>query len=154
MDFIKWSDFDKFDSVIDKYMPARGQGETKASQICTAVNKLIYKWYNDGDVYDNTYGLDGWWNDLSDYANWLALYTTEKAYRILLRIKNIGNSEDQYEQILYDLATELLNEDYLVEMDKCPKEDDIYNCEYIFKFDEGSDDDDDDDYDDDEREDF
>ena len=44
--------FDKFEALVDKYMPMRGEGETAASQIVTAVNKLIYKWYNDGDVFE------------------------------------------------------------------------------------------------------
>ena len=68
---VDWSYFDKFDGIIDKYLPTKGEGETKATQIVTAINKLIYKWYNDGDVFDNTYHLEGWANDLSDYANWL-----------------------------------------------------------------------------------
>ena len=134
MNYISWEKFDKFEPVLEKYMPNTGEGETKASQICTAVNKLIYKWYNDGDVYDNNYGLAGWWNDISSYANWLADNTTEWAYRILLRIKNIGDSEDNYEILLYDLATELLKEDYLEEEVKSTKTGTIYECSGIFAY--------------------
>ena len=68
---VEWDYFDKFQKIIDKYMSSNGEGETKASQVVTAINKLIYKWYNDGDVFDNTHHLKGWWNDLSSYANWL-----------------------------------------------------------------------------------
>lgn len=46
-----------YDEVIELYLPDRGEGKTKATQIVTAVNKLIYKWFNDGDVYDNTYHM-------------------------------------------------------------------------------------------------
>ena len=63
--------FNKFKQINDSYLPDTGEGDTMATQICTAVNKLIYGWYNDGDVYDNTYMIDGWCNDLSSYANWL-----------------------------------------------------------------------------------
>ena len=69
---VDWGYYDKFDGLMDKYLPMHGEGETKATQIVTAVNKLVYKWYNDGDVFDNTLHLEGWANDLSDYANWLA----------------------------------------------------------------------------------
>ena len=62
---VDWSYFDKFDPLQDKYLPNRGEGDTIATQIVTAVAKLIYKWYNDGDVFDNTWYLDGWLNDLS-----------------------------------------------------------------------------------------
>lgn len=66
---VNWNYFDKFEAITVKYMPDYGEGETIASQAVTAVNKLIYKWYNDGDVFDNTKYLEGWWNDLSSYAN-------------------------------------------------------------------------------------
>ena len=59
-----WSEFERFEPVIDRFMPLSGEGETVASQVCTAVNKLVYKWYNDGDVFDNSYELEGWCNDL------------------------------------------------------------------------------------------
>ena len=59
-------------------MPSYGEGDSKASQIVTAVNKLLYGWYNNGDVLDNQCRQE--WsehgvNDLSNYANWLYEYT-------------------------------------------------------------------------------
>ena len=84
---VDWDYFDKFEPIINKYMPDRGEGETMASQIVTAVNKLVYKWYNDGDVYDNTYILEGWANDLSDYANWLYKYVPKTQYTLELITK-------------------------------------------------------------------
>ena len=58
---VSWIYYDliKFEELNKKYLPERGEGETKATQIVTALNKLIYKWYNDGDVFDNTYHLEG-----------------------------------------------------------------------------------------------
>lgn len=128
---VSWNYFDKFEEVINKYMPARGEGETMASQIVTAVNKLIYKWYNDGDVYDNHYFLNGWCNDLSDYANWLSEYA-KGADEILERIKRAYNDGD-YEAILRSLADLCLNEDYL-SMYNSPKQGSIYSCEGKFVF--------------------
>ena len=68
-----WDDFS--DPVTDRiekdFLPANGEGDNMMSQAVTATTKLIYKWFNDGDVFDNTFGLEGWANDLSDYANWL-----------------------------------------------------------------------------------
>lgn len=54
---VDWGYFDKFEWADEKYLPCRGEGETKATQIVTAINKLVYKWYNDGDVFDNTHYL-------------------------------------------------------------------------------------------------
>lgn len=132
-----WSDFDRFDVVIEKYMPSIGQGETKASQICTAVNKLVYKWFNDGDVYDNTFYLEGWCNDLSDYANWLDQHTDYGD--ILHGIENCDD-EDDYTDLLYDLCVAALDEDELAGLSMIQKEGDIYNCTGDFRFVEDQDD--------------
>lgn len=145
---VDWSYFDKFDSVLDKYMPSRGEGDTKASQIATAVNKLIYKWYNDGDVYDNNYGMAGWANDLSSYANWLFSNVPE-ADTILNRIEDCSN-DHEYESILRDLADTYLNEDALSYWANEPSVGSIYDCSGPFSFNEYSEEDDEDDWEDDE----
>lgn len=132
----KWEEFDKFEGVINKYMPASGEGETMASQAVTAVNKLVYKWYNDGDVYDNTNYLDGWCNDLSSYANWL--YNYLGAY--FLDMVWMAESDDDYEEILYQLAEFVLDEDYLERLSRKEKRGSIYDSEGLFKFIDNEDD--------------
>ena len=130
---VDWGYYDKFDGINDKYLPMRGEGETKATQIVTAVSKLVYKWYNDGDVFDNTKYLKGWANDLSSYANWLYHHTTEWAQKILDTVYDCY-SDSEYEDLLQELTDELLKEEYLAEQDKIKKEFSIYNYEGKFKF--------------------
>lgn len=125
-----WSDFDKFDVVVNRYMPDYGEGDTMASQMATAVNKLIYKWYNDGDVYDNTYSLEGWTNDLSSYANWIASHDFS-AYRILSNICDCNDGND-YEDLLWNLANITLDETFLEDLAKKEKQGTIYNCDGRF----------------------
>lgn len=131
---VSWSYFDKFGGVIEKYMPVCGEGETMAAQAVTAVNKLVYKWYNDGDVFDNTsaHGLQGWLNDLSSYANWLTKYT-DKA-DCLYAIFDI-ETQGEYEHLLKELADTVLDEEWLKTMEK-EKQGSIYDCEGSFRFDE------------------
>ena len=117
--------------LIEKYMPGRGEGDNQAGQACTAVNKLIYKWYNDGDVFDNTGFIKGWCNDLSDYANWL--YNHNLGKDILYRIYSI-KSEKEYEEILKDLASEVINKQSLTNLEKEPLDGTIYNCSGPFTF--------------------
>ena len=124
--------FDKCDAIDEKYLPSHGEGETKASQIVTAVTKLVYKWYNDGDVFDNTYLLNGWCNDLSSYANWLDKYT-DKASDVLCKIKDCKCYGD-YEDLLKELVDTLEDEKYLEDMNKEPIVGSIYNCDGIFEF--------------------
>ena len=67
---VSWDYYKKFKDINEKYLPDEGEGDTLASQIVIAINKLVYKWYNDGGVYDNVNsGLRGWADDLSSYAN-------------------------------------------------------------------------------------
>lgn len=129
---VEWDYFNKFSNITDKYLPVVGQGDTKATQIVTAVNKLIYKWYNDGDVYDNTYNLEGWGNDLSSYANWLSKYV-QKSRKILQRIRYIV-VESAYEELLKELADTLLDEQFLAEQEAITKVGSIYNCSGEFMF--------------------
>lgn len=125
-----WDDFKVFDAVTEKYLPDIGQGDTMASQIATAVCKLVYKWYNDGDVYDNTV-LDGWANDLSSYANWLAEYTG--AAGILEQIFT-AYSGDDYEDILWQLCTYLLDADEMEKRNMIPAMGSVYRCDGKFRF--------------------
>ena len=127
---IGWDYYDSFDRQMIEYLPDRGQGETMATQIVTAVTKLVYKWYNDGDVYDNTGMLSGWANDISDYANWIAKYTD---------VKNILDgvftaTADEYEVILKKVADRLLDLEYLEQMNKIPAKGDIYDCAGDYHF--------------------
>lgn len=129
----KYYDDKRFEVLDDLYLPTRGEGETKATQIVTAVNKLIYKWYNDGDVFDNTYHLNGWANDLSSYANWLYYYTKDEVQDILNKIKKCYSDGD-YEDLLKELADTLLQEEYLAEQNKIGKEKSIYDCDGKFEY--------------------
>lgn len=141
---VDWSYFDKFTDIDEKYLPAMGEGTTMASQIVTAVTKLVYKWYNDGDVFDNTYNLSGWWNNLSSYANWLYTYipTTKN---ILNKIKNCNDDSD-YEDLLKELCDTTQTFDFLAEYENEPVKDTIYYCEGPFRFVENNEDGYEDDY--------
>lgn len=130
---VDWNYYDKFKIFNKKYLPIQGEGNTKATQIVTAVNRLVYKWYNDGDVFDNTYLLDGWGNDLSSYANWLYQNTTKTAQIILDTICNCY-SNDEYEDLLQKLTNELFTGAYLEEQNKIGKVDTIYEYDGKFKF--------------------
>lgn len=128
---VDWGYYDKFDSVLEKYLPAMGEGETMATQIVTAVCKLVYKWYNDGDVFDNTSWLDGWCNDLSNYANWIDFYT--EAGDILKKVYDCY-SDGEYEDLLKELTDMLFDEEYLEAQNQMPKQGSIYKASGRFKF--------------------
>lgn len=138
---VNWDYYDKFEELNGKYLPERGEGGTKATQIVTCLNKLIYKWYNDGDVFDNTYHLEGWANDISDFANWLYYYTTVEVQLILNEIENC-HTDSEYEDLLQELADKLFDAEYLAEQNKLEKVFTIYACDGKFKFEEQEDEED------------
>lgn len=122
------------DEILEKYMLPVGEGETMASQMVTAVNKLVYKWWNDGDVFDNTYHLEGWANDLSSYANWIWRYSDDDVRDILEGIREVRD-DDGYENLLDDLITVALDERKLEELANKPRTVcSIYKCGGQFKF--------------------
>lgn len=122
-----WSNFDKFSEVIDRFMQPHGEGDTMASQIVTAINKIVYKWFNDGDVFDNTNGyMLGFANDLSSYANWLFKYVP-RSRPVLEGIYQCYEHED-YENLLFDLCEECLDSNYIEKFVNEEKEGTIYDC--------------------------
>ena len=150
---IDWDYYDKYEDILNERLPARGEGESAGTQALTAIQKLIYKWYNDRDVFDNTHELEGWANDLSSYANWLRDYVPETE-AILDRIEDIpSDGEYEYEHLLKDLADLIMNEDKLNEIDQMynnAKVGTIYECDGPFAFEDR----DDEEYDEEEEEEY
>lgn len=130
---VNWDYYEKFEKLNDKYLNDEGEGDTMATQICTAVNKLIYNWYNNGDVFDNTClggVLDGY-NDLSPYANWL--YNNIPQSRDIFDKFKDCITESEYEDLLKELADKLLTEDILEKYSAFEKESTIYEADGPFR---------------------
>lgn len=49
---------DKFSALFHEYVPSSGKSDTLGGEIIRAVNKIEYRWYNDGDVYFTGYGKE------------------------------------------------------------------------------------------------
>ena len=136
-----WDDFsEKNFPNSDKYLPDSGDGDSMGTQAATALCKLIYKWFNDGDVFDNNYGMEGWMNDISGSANWLYKYIPE-TNDILDRIETIGCDADAYVELLYDLISVV--DPMIPELLNKPKVGNAYNEDGYFSFEIHNDEDDD-----------
>ena len=135
-----WREFERFEWADDAYMPRTGEGDTLASQMVVAVTKLVYKWFNDGDVFDNHYMIEGWCNDLSSYANWIDKHSD--AGGILYGISDCYNASE-YEQLLYHLCEYLLEPGYLAELAEKPRDGSVYDCDGVFSFEEQEEDEED-----------
>lgn len=109
--------------LTDKYLPVDGQGENKASQLVTAVNKIIYGWYNNGDT------ISGDGNDLTSYANWIDQHIKEPEIRKILKDDYIDYIDTCYlSEIILPLIKFVFREDFLEGLASQETEGDIYEC--------------------------
>ena len=138
----EWKDFDKFGEVLDKYLPRKGEGATMASQLSAALSKIVYRWFNDGDVYDDT-TMTGWGEDLSSYANWIYRYIPEVG-PVLRKVHACFTDED-YTNLLYNVSTRISKIIDFELLDTMEARGSIYDCDGPFSVTNDKDDDDEDD---------
>lgn len=123
--------FDKFNRVLDEYMPAQGEGNSVASQIATVVAKMAYRWFNDGDTVNSDWDVEGasMPGGVSYCANWLFVNVDEARSLLrdwLYKFDHEFISGSMYEDFLYDVCTNLLDPDLLDGYVDEPKRDSIY----------------------------
>lgn len=133
-----WESDPKYKNAVSKYLPDYGEGDNKAEQVVTAMNRLMFKWWNDGDVYDNhwanglyTEGV----NDLSSEANWL-YKNGPRRLKFMMQGVHSCESEEDYEDLLSDIASQCFKPEYLEEASLQPKVGSVYNCDGPFSFEE------------------
>lgn len=126
-----------FGDVTNEFMPSSGEGDNKLTQFLVAANKLIYRWYNDGDVFDSCNGL-GWANDISGSANWLYKYSNDNKIKALLdKIYDIYSEKEYERNIIKPLEAyldRLASTDYFKELAAQPKVGNAYNEEGKFSW--------------------
>lgn len=155
------SDFiDKYAKILHPYLPPIGQGDTMATQLSTAINRIIYRWFNDGDTI--------WTDECQSCADWL-YQNIDGADAIIDSLNEYDfagspHIKDRDIKALYEDGLESLlkysvpDEEGMKELDEEPLAGSIFDCEGpVLTTMEGhqeDDDWDDDDWDDDEYEEF
>lgn len=99
-DYIDKLDNEFFNELRDKLVPACGKADTVAGEIIRAMDRLIYRFYNDGDMVGDGYGNE----------------TCNGSFRYLhMLIPNCPNlyresgNEDGYVELLADMAGVIAN---------------------------------------------
>ncbi len=122
-----------FYPLFDKYLPAEGEGNTMASQIITAFNKLAVGWYEQGNTYDYSATNDAAQKEnileLSTFANWLYEHVSNTR-DVLEQVMFCKNGYD-YENLIFELGKRIqFNID---EYEKLPRRNlSIYDMEDIY----------------------
>lgn len=120
---VRWSDYDQFEDILNRYLPEDGQGETRAEQTVTAINKLVYAFYNNDAVIADA--LPEYDPDLKSYATWLRKHTSSRAVLLLVKLED-AEDLDSYAEYLYELTDYLLDEPKLRTLSKYNTVGDIY----------------------------
>lgn len=120
---VRWSDYDQFEDILNRYLPEDGQGDTRAEQAVTAINKLVYAFYNNGAVIADT--LPEYDPNLESYATWLRKHTSSRAVLLLVKLEDAEDT-DSYANYLYELTDYLLDEPKLRTLSKYNTVGDIY----------------------------
>lgn len=93
----------KFNEFFDKYVPINGSANTLGGEIVRAINRIVYRYYNDGDTVDRYCGNE--YNHLRACDTFLKTYCP--AYHSLSNINEL-----EYEKHLCDRLKKVF--DYLV----------------------------------------
>lgn len=133
---VDYSYYRRFNKLNSIYFQDEGEGTTMATQLITAINKLVYEYYNNGLVYDNTSkdwkDCDCREDDLCSFANWIHKYYPGLR-PILDKVKTITKNSE-YEKILKELVSSVMNETFLRNENNKPKTSaSVYDIDEPFK---------------------
>ena len=51
-------DSSRFQIAFDELVPPRGKADTQAGELIRAIGRILYRWFNDGDVFYKGYGVE------------------------------------------------------------------------------------------------
>ena len=66
-----WIESPKFEKLTKEYMPASGEADNELGEVLRSINRVVYRYYNDGDVWNRGYG--------KETVNWAVKHLTELA---------------------------------------------------------------------------
>ena len=123
-------DLGKYYDVLSQYLPDTGEGDTMVTQLSTAVNRIVYRWFNDGDTI--------WTEECQSFADWL--------WQNIARIDAVIDDMNQYmfagspyiedrtlsgiyEDCLKEILDIAADRDLLNDLDSRPANGSVYDCE-------------------------
>ena len=136
--------------LFDKLVPNSGASETIQGELIRAINKLVYRWYNDGDYFYKGYGAETAGPAHSFLTNSSEIPSSLRSTLNQIFSKAIGAPEDGYERLIKFALEKIVDYVESVPEDEyAPLKREMYDYDSEFQ-DEEEDEDDDyyDDYDD------
>lgn len=124
------------EALYDKLIPSQGSADTVEGEILRAINRIIYRYYNDGDYYYEGYG--------TETAGPAHSYLVNSKSSISSNLNRIFNEsrDKEYEQMLNKALGLILDyiEKHEAEGHSEPNSEDLFDYESEFKDEEEDDD--------------
>ena len=95
---------DRNEPLYDKLVPGQGDAETVEGEMLRAINRLIYRYYNDGDKYYEGYGTE-----TAGPAHSFLVNANHPQKAIMNRLFKEFISDDEYERMLKDILDVILD---------------------------------------------
>lgn len=99
--------FTKLNKLHKNYVPSYGEAKTVYGEILRAYGRLVYRFYNDGDMFFKGYGVDTCGSSLLYLSDTIDGFMDSKlanAIRKWKRDSPIYDDEDQYEKMLIEVG--------------------------------------------------
>ena len=138
---------DRNEALYDDLVPGDGKADTVQGEMLRAINRIIYRYYNDGDEYHTGYG--------TETAGPAHSYLINANHPLRSLVSTLFKNGTNYEQTIKDVLDAILDHIESRRGKYAPNSEDMFDYESEFQDDEFEEDDYDDyDYDDDDYDEF
>lgn len=97
---------DSLHILFEKYVPMSGKCDTVGGEMVRAISRIIYRWYNDGDIAGVGYGRETV-NPSVRYLN-AKMNHFDVNLKIITNVEQGWNNTDVYDYSLYEDALKVL----------------------------------------------
>lgn len=110
---------DMLDTLFKELVPNSGKADTVAGELVRAMMRILYRDYNDGDVFYEGYGIETCGSSVA-----YLIYMIEDLYDSFDRIANRRETDDDYTDSLNGICNQVLNYIFTNDSVWMPNEDD------------------------------
>lgn len=93
------------DTLFDALVPSSGKSDTVAGELIRAIVKIIYRDFNDGDLFYTGYGIE---SSCGNAASFLMQYEDDMWYDDFDEIRDSRLEDDSYTDAIYAIAKKII----------------------------------------------
>jgi hypothetical protein len=144
---------DKLQAYFDKLVPTSGNSQFLEGEMIRAINRIIYRNFNDGDYFYQGYGAETVGPAMSFLVNYREIPIEVRKQIKDIEREAVGSSDEKYEDYIYQIAAVILNYIDSKNGEFTPSTADLWDYDSEYEAFEEEEDEEDDSYDDEEEDD-